>query len=84
VSLGFFYDDSHVFLVTNKKFDEVFKWQGVVKPLWVFLVDARPWWESTLLENIVDFSAILIWIRTHRVNRPTILWNEVWQHCQRK
>lgn len=29
-------------LITNKKFDEVFKWQGVVKPLWVLLVDVRP------------------------------------------
>ena len=72
MSLGFFYDDSHVFLVTNKKFDEVFKWQGVVKPLWVLLVDGGPDENPRYLKNIHQYCRLFrhldldyFTIRTH-------------------
>ena len=42
-------------LVTNKKFDEVFKWQGVVKPLWVLLVDGGPDENPHYLKNINQY-----------------------------
>ena len=60
------------FLVTNKKFDEVFKWQGVVKPLWVLLVDGGPDENPRYLKNIHQYCRLFrhldldyFTIRTH-------------------
>jgi len=59
-------------LITNKKFDEVFKWQGVVKPLWVLFVNGSPNENSRYLKNIYQYCQLFchldldyLTIRTH-------------------